>query len=96
MAKYQFFCKPNTNRTEFTYLLLGGDTFLQEKEQLLRLGFEVEDDAFYANSAEEAVEKFRSNYTYVIEEYNNSNPLTSITMLLVETYQEVMQKLKSR
>ncbi len=32
MAKYQFFCKPNSNRTEFTYLDMGSETYLFEKK----------------------------------------------------------------
>ncbi len=38
MSKYQFFCKPNTNRKEFTFLNSDSDSFLREKEQLLVQG----------------------------------------------------------
>ncbi|RWX52754.1 hypothetical protein [Photobacterium chitinilyticum] len=78
MSKYQFFCKPNTNRKEFTFLNSDSDSFLREKEQLLVQGFEVEDDYIYAETESEAVEKFKSNYLYAIEEYTKSNPVSGI------------------
>jgi len=78
MSKYQFFCKPNTNRKEFTFLNSASDTFLQEKEQLLVQGFEVEDDYIYAETESEAIDKFKSNYLYAIEEYTVSNPASGV------------------
>lgn len=80
--KYQFFTIPNSNRQEFTYLDMASITFLEEKDALLAQGYEVEDDSIYADSAQEAVEKYKSNYIYALEEYNtSSNPFYSLILI---------------
>lgn len=92
MSKFQFFCKPDSNRKEFTFLNPTSDTFLQEKEQLLMQGFEVEDDYIYAETEGEAVEKFKSNFVYVIEEYHASNPITAVVHFLIELWRSIGKK----
>ncbi|HHX8286238.1 TPA: hypothetical protein ACVOZB_004536 [Vibrio diabolicus] len=96
MAKYQFFCKPNTNGREFTYLDMGMDGFLEEKEALLNQGFEVSGDVILSTSKEEAVKKYKSNFVYVSEEYMNSNLITAIPLLLIEVYRSVYRRLSKR
>ncbi|MNP67129.1 hypothetical protein D3C76_1629190 [compost metagenome] len=43
----------------------------------------MEDDFIYANTPAEAVEKYRSNFTYVAEEYAQSNAIYAVFSLLV-------------
>ncbi len=92
MPKYQFFSKPESNRREFTYLDMDSDNFLQEKPQLLDLGFEVEDDVIYANTPEEAVDKFKSNFTYHLDEYANSHVEGGIATFLFEMSKKLFGK----
>ncbi|MGF1689421.1 hypothetical protein L4C36_22630 [Photobacterium japonica] len=94
MAKYQFFCKPESNRREFTYLDMESNTFTQEKAQLLELGFEVEDDVFYADSLEEAVDKFKSNMLSPAGDYANSTPAGGVATFLFESYKSLFGKKK--
>ena len=96
MAKYQFFCKPNTNGKEFTYLDMSIDGFLEEKEALLSQGFEVSGDVIYSASTKEAVKQYKSNFVYVSEEYMKSNLITAIPLLLVEVYRSVRRRLSKR
>lgn len=91
MSKYQFFCKPNTKRKEFTFLNPVSDSFLQEKEQLLAQGFEVEDDYIYADTESEAIEKFKSNFIYVAEEYNASIPESGLFIFLKESLHSLIK-----
>ncbi|UTV29959.1 hypothetical protein [Photobacterium atrarenae] len=84
MSKFQFFCKPSTNRQAFTFLNSASETFLQEKEQLLAQGFEVENEFIYADTESEAVEKFKSDYLWAIEEYTISNPASGVFYQLVQ------------
>lgn len=80
--KYQFFTVPNSKRQKFTYLDMASPTFMVEKENLLAQGFEVEEDSIYADSAQEAVEKYKSNYVCALEEYNTStNPFYSLILI---------------
>lgn len=80
--KYQFFTIPDSNRKQYTYLDMASETFLVEKASLLEQGYDVEDDAIYADSADEAVEKYKSNFVYALEEYNaSSNPFYSVVQL---------------
>ncbi|MGF1725637.1 hypothetical protein [Photobacterium nomapromontoriensis] len=91
--KYQFFCIPDSNRKKFTFIDMSSDSFLTEKEVLLSQGFEVEDDVIYAENSKEAVEKFKSNYVYALEEYNtSSNPFYSILLI----FQWVKSKLSGK
>lgn len=92
MAAYQFFSKPDSDRKEFTYLVMGSDTFLTEKHQLLQLGFEVEDDAIHAKNPQEAVEKFRSNFLYALDEYSNSNFAGGLATFVFETYKDMVRR----
>ena len=71
-SKYQFFTIPSSNRQKFTFLDMASNTFLVEKEKLLSQGFEIEDDTIYAETPNEAVKHFKSNYVYALEEYNAS------------------------
>ncbi|MDF4434478.1 hypothetical protein P3441_23010 [Vibrio parahaemolyticus] len=96
MASYQFFCKPESERKEFTYLVMGTETFQEEKKQLLQLGFAVEDDVIHASSSEEAVEKFKSNYVYALDEYSNSYIAGGVATFIFETYKEVSKRLGKR
>lgn len=96
MAKYQFFCKPNTNRKEFTFLNPTSDTFPREKEQLLAQGFEVEDDYIYADSEPEAIEKFKSNFIYATEEYAASNPESAFIIFLKESLHSIIKAFKKK
>jgi hypothetical protein len=83
MNKYQFFVIPGTDRQQFTFLEMGCNTFLKQKEQLLNQGFEVDGDVIFADTPEDAVKHFKSNYVYVMEEYNNAHPGLSVIQYLV-------------
>ncbi|KXF80911.1 hypothetical protein [Enterovibrio coralii] len=77
--KFQFFTYPDANRKNFTFLDMASPTFAAEKSALLEQGLVVTDDAIYAENEKEAVEKFKSHFIYVMEEYNAStNPFYSI------------------
>ncbi|WP_028022479.1 hypothetical protein [Enterovibrio calviensis] len=94
MPKYQFFCKPDSNRKEFTYVDMGSETFLAEKAQLIDLGFEVEDDVIYAESSEEAIEKFKSNFCAPLEDYANSTSAGGAATFVFELYKSAFGKKK--
>ena len=96
MSKFQFFCIPNSERKEFTFLDMDSDSFLEEKKQLLNMGFEVEDDTVFAETSEEAVTKFRSNYTYALQEYTNSTHGGGLATFIIESYKEITYRLKTR
>ncbi|PSB89546.1 hypothetical protein C5F64_05895 [Photobacterium damselae subsp. damselae] len=84
VARYQFFCIPNTNRAKFTFVDMGSETFLEEKKQLLESGFEVEDDVIYASSKQEAIELFKSNYLYHLKEFNDASPVIGVYTFVSE------------
>ncbi|HIF9470532.1 TPA: hypothetical protein ACX6SC_003041 [Photobacterium damselae] len=88
MPKYQFFCMPDSNRQKFTYLDMGSNSFLDEKEQLLKQGFEIEDDYILAQTPQEAIEKFQSNFTYAAPEYSNAEPSVGLINFFIELYKE--------
>lgn len=92
MAKYQFFCKPDSNRKAFTYLEMESESFSNEKLQLLEIGFEVEGDVIYADSPEEAVEKFKSNFLAPLDDYANSNPAGGLVTFVFETFKAIRGK----
>ncbi|WP_375748772.1 hypothetical protein [Vibrio sp. HN007] len=92
MAKYQFFIVSGGDRSEFTYLEMGKESFLREKEQLLNSGFEVDGDVIYADNPEEATKKFKSNFTHVMHEFNNNNLLTSLIQYVVDMFSARRQK----
>ena len=96
MPKFQFFVKPKDARKNFTYLEMQTPSFIAEREQLLSMGFEVLDDAIHAGCADSAVEKFRSDYIYAIEEYNNSTPIGALTQSVIYTYQYIRDKFKDK
>lgn len=73
MAKYQFFCLPETERRDFTFLDMASSTFQEEKAQLLKAGFIVDDDVIYADSPEEATDKFRSHFTHAVGDYAHAH-----------------------
>ncbi|PKF49319.1 hypothetical protein [Enterovibrio nigricans] len=91
--KFQFFTHPETNRNQFTYLDMASQTYHAEKNALLSQGLVVTDDAIYAENEEEAVEKFKSHFIYVMEEYNAStNPFYSIQFALQWLWRKVTGK----
>ena len=92
MAKYQFFCIPDSNRQQFTYVDMADEQFMEQKQQLLAAGFEVEDDVIFADTQEEAVEHFKSNFIYAVEEYNNANFLTAFASLVIIAYKKITKK----
>ncbi|PLC56462.1 hypothetical protein [Photobacterium carnosum] len=92
MAKYQFFCLPNSNREKFTYLDMADEQFIEQKKQLLAAGFKVEDDVILAETDEKAVEHFKSNFIYVMEEYNNANFITALINAIINGYKSVFYK----
>jgi hypothetical protein len=47
--------------------------FIEEKSALLAQEFEVKDDVIYANTEAQAIEKYRSNITYVVQKYPHAN-----------------------
>ena len=88
MPKYQFFCIPNSNRKKFTYIDMGSSSFLNEKQQLLDQGFEVDDSYILASTHQETIDKFKSNYTYVSQEYSNADPSAGLATFLIEIYKK--------
>ncbi|MDT1012837.1 hypothetical protein RMN64_15585 [Plesiomonas shigelloides] len=94
MAKYQFFSKPETGRKEFTYLDMDSKTFIKEKNQLLEMGYIVEDDVIYAETTTEAIDKFKLHLTTTIQEFVNSNVVGGFTTFLIESFKEIKSKLK--
>ncbi|PSU33685.1 hypothetical protein [Photobacterium lutimaris] len=92
MAKYQFFCKPDSNRKAFTYIEMASNSFSAEKQQLLEVGFEVEGDVIYADSSDEAVDKFKSNFVAPLEDYANSHPAGGIATFMFETFKAIRGK----
>ncbi|MGF1735703.1 hypothetical protein [Photobacterium satsumensis] len=92
MAKYQFFCKPDSNRKAFTYIEMASESFSTEKQQLLEMGFEVEGDVIYADSPQEAVEKFKSNFVAPLEDYVNSDPAGGVATFVFEVFKAMRGK----
>ena len=92
MAKYQFLCKPDSNCKAFTYLEMKSESFSNEKLQLLEMGFEVEGDVIYADSSEEAVEKFKSNFLAPLDDYANSHPEGGLVTFIFETFKVIRGK----
>ncbi|QOQ70214.1 hypothetical protein [Photobacterium damselae] len=88
MPKNQFFCMPDSNRQKFTYLDMGSNSFLDEKEQLLKQGFVIEDDYILAQTPQEAIEKFQSNFTYAAQEYSNAEPSVGLINFFIEFYKK--------
>ncbi|EPT9248456.1 hypothetical protein [Photobacterium damselae] len=88
MSKYQFFCMPDSNRKKFTYLDMGSNSFFDEKEQLLKQGFVIEDDYILAQTPQEAIEKFQSNFIYAAQEYSNAEPSVGLMNFFIELYKE--------
>ncbi|WP_318406393.1 hypothetical protein [Photobacterium leiognathi] len=82
--KFQFFTL-NNDRKQFTFLDMSSSTFLKEKETLLSQGFEVLDDVIYAETSEEAVEHYKSDYIYVLEEYNRASNPFYIVLSIIES-----------
>ncbi|GLR74011.1 hypothetical protein [Aliivibrio sifiae] len=92
MAKYQFFCIPNSDRKQYTFLDMSSSTFLREKTAILDQGFEVEDDVIYADTPEEAVEKFKSNFIYAVDEYGKTNPSYGFAVFFQSLYKMIFTK----
>lgn len=92
MPKYQFFCKPDSNRREFTYLDMSSATYLNEKTQLIEMGLEVEDDVIYANFPEEAIDKFKSNLCVSLEDYAHSNAAGELATFIFESFKTITGK----
>ncbi|EAR57286.1 hypothetical protein SKA34_06000 [Photobacterium sp. SKA34] len=83
--KFQFFTL-NNDRSQFTFLDMSSSTFHKEKEILLSQNYEVLDDIIYAKTSEEAVEHYKSDYIYVLEETTKAiNPLYSLILFIIES-----------
>ncbi|HIF9172016.1 TPA: hypothetical protein ACX6PS_000651 [Photobacterium damselae] len=67
---------------------MGSKSFLDEKAQLLKQGFEIEDDYILAQTPQEAIEKFQSNFTYAAQEYGNAEPSVGLMNFFIELYKE--------
>ncbi|EGQ9764619.1 hypothetical protein ACS6BV_004738 [Vibrio alginolyticus] len=91
MEKYQFFCQPGKERKSFTFLHMGSDTFLLEKDQLLASGLEVDGDVIFASTDEEAIEKYKSNFTHLTEEMNNSHEESALPNAAIEVFRGIMR-----
>ncbi len=62
---------------------MSSPTFYQEKQILLSQGFVVLEDVIYADTSEEAVANYKSDYIYALEEYNiASNPFYIIINMI--------------
>ncbi|EKA5638262.1 hypothetical protein OKZ62_004233 [Vibrio navarrensis] len=92
MPKYQFFCKPNSNRSEFTYLNMGSETYLFEKKELLSSGLEVDGDTIQARTPEEAIDKFKLNFCQPLEDYANSSVSGGLATFIFESFKSVTEK----
>lgn len=92
MTKYQFFCIPDSDRKHYTYLDMASDSFIKEKAALLQQGFEVEDDAIYADTPKEAVEKFNSNFIYAVDEYGKADAGYSVAIFFQSIYKMIFGK----
>lgn len=91
MPKYQFFKLEQTEGNEYQWLAMAEDTFLAQKEQLLRRGFEVVGDTIYAENEQDAIAKFNSGMIYPLDEYNTSTPIGGLIYAakgLVEALQD--------
>ncbi|WP_429034848.1 hypothetical protein [Aeromonas media] len=84
MARYQFFSIPASNRQQYTYVDMASPSFLAEKAALLAQGFEVEEDFIDAHSREEAVEKYQSDFLYVVDEVGKSDSSYAAASALME------------
>lgn len=92
MAKYQFFCIPNSDRKQYTFLDMASTSFLQEKSAILKQGFEVEDDVIYADNPEEAVDQFKSNFIYAVDEYGKSDASYGFAVFIQSIYKMLFKK----
>ncbi|MBP3139530.1 hypothetical protein ACTFQF_19270 [Aliivibrio fischeri] len=92
MAKYQFFCIPNSDRKKYTFLDMASESFLKEKSVILAQGFEVEDDVIYAETSEEAVEKFKSNFVYAVDEYGKADVSYGFAIFIQSIYKKLFKK----
>ncbi|EKO3608526.1 hypothetical protein [Vibrio metschnikovii] len=92
MPKYQFFCKPNLDRSEFTYLNMESETYLYEKKELLSLGLEVNGDVVQASTPEEAIDKFKSNFCEPLLDYANSSVSGGLATFIFESFKSVTGK----
>ena len=84
MARYPFFSIPASNRQQYTYVDMASPSFLAEKAALLAQGFEVEEDFIDAHSREEAVEKYQSDFLYVVDEVGKSDSSYAAASALME------------
>ncbi|PQJ85058.1 hypothetical protein [Aliivibrio sifiae] len=96
MAKYQFFCIPNSERKQYTFLDMSSSTFRREKTEILEQGFEVEDDVIYADTAEKAVEKFKSNFIYAVDEYGKADASYGFAVFFQSLYKMMFTKTSSK
>jgi hypothetical protein len=92
MAKYQFFCQPGKERQNFTFLVMGTETFLEEKAQLLNSGLEVDGDVIFASTDREAIEKYTSHFTHLTEEMNNSHPESAAVNAFLQIAKAINQR----
>lgn len=92
MPKYQFFTVSPDQTTDFTYLEMGTDTFLEEKESLLGQDFEVDGEPIYAKDAIRAVRIYKTGFTRSVHEYNLSNPLYALVHGLTELIRTIAKR----
>ncbi|MGY3942579.1 hypothetical protein [Aeromonas tecta] len=56
---------------------------MEDKITLLDQEFEVKDDVIYANTEAQAIEKYRSNITYVVQKYPHANGIYTFCHFLL-------------
>ena len=96
MAKYQFFCQPGKERQNYTFLLMGTESFVAEKTQLLNAGLEVDGDVIFAVNDKEAVEKYKSNFIHLTDEMNNSHVETGVISFVIEVIKTIKHRWSKR
>ncbi|OAN11347.1 hypothetical protein A3K86_20575 [Photobacterium jeanii] len=91
MAKYQFFRKEDGEKA-FTFLNSESVSFSEEKSQLLDQGFVVDGDYVYADTQEEAIERYKSNFLYLSGEYAASTTSGSLYYVFSEAIKWLKRK----
>lgn len=60
----------------------------------MQQGFVVDGDYIYADNEKEAVEKFKSNYLYALDEYNASYPDSGFVIFVRELFRVVLRRMR--
>ncbi|WP_350940961.1 hypothetical protein MRO13_18100 (plasmid) [Vibrio metschnikovii] len=92
MPKYQFFCKPNLDRSEFTYLNMESETYLYEKKELLSLGLEV--NVMWYKLLLQKRRLINSNQIFCepLLDYANSSVSGGLATFIFESFKSVREK----